>query len=169
MDFGLLNAISRFFLRACLPVFFSFRFSEKHDFSCKKPTDKYKLSYPCKIRSLLRCRPSWIQVVKSVKSRHQYFCFFGKKVVNIMSIELGLVSNESLVNSTYYRGNLKFLNPSIFWKITVFLKFYAVITISQKILWNCNYSIKTVIFSKMYGFKILWSKTLQLSYFFLKK
>ena len=62
-------------------------------------------------------------------------------------IELGPVSNESLGNSTYlYRGNLKFKNPSIFWKITVFLKFYAVITISQKILWNGNYSIKTVIF-----------------------
>ena len=40
--------------------------------------------------------------------------------------------------------------------------FYAVISISQKILWNCNYSIKTVIFSKLHGFKILCSKTLQL-------
>ena len=52
--------------------------------------------------------------VQSVKSRHQYFRFFGKKVVNIAILELGPVSNESLGNSTYYRGNLNFLNPSIF-------------------------------------------------------
>ena len=49
--------------------------------------------------------------VQSVKSRHQYLRFFGQKVVNIAIIELGPVSNESLVNSTYYWGNLKFLNP----------------------------------------------------------
>ena len=44
------------------------------------------------------------------------FTFFSKKVVNIAILELGLVSNESPCNSTYYRGILKFLNPSIFEK-----------------------------------------------------
>ena len=71
--------------------------------------------------------------VQSVKSRRQYFGFFWKKVVYIAIKELGPLSNESLGSSTYYRGNLKFLNPSIFLN-NGFLKFYAVITISQKIL-----------------------------------
>ena len=46
------------------------------------------------------------------------FSFFLKNVVNIAILELGLVPNESPGKSTYYRG---------------FLKFYAVITNSQKI------------------------------------
>ena len=54
--------------------------------------------------------------VQSVKSRHQYFRFFKKKVVNIAILELGPVSKESPGNSSYYRGVLKFLKPSVFEK-----------------------------------------------------
>ena len=60
------------------------------------------------------------------------FSFFWKIVVNITIKELGSVSNESLGNSTHYRDNLKLLKPSIFLKNNGFLKFYTVITISQK-------------------------------------
>ena len=42
----------------------------------------------------------------------------------------------------------QFLNPFIIVEITVFYKLYAVVDISQKILWNGNYSMKTVIFQK---------------------
>ena len=45
-------------------------------------------------------------------------------------------------NSTYY------FEIHLFLKNNGFMNFYAIITISQKILWNGNYSIKTVIFSK---------------------
>ena len=44
----------------------------------------------------------------------------------------------------------EFLNAFIFEKITVFLKFYAVAAISQKILWNDNYSIKTVFLKELW-------------------
>ena len=60
------------------------------------------------------CSKKTTNNVQSVKFRHQYFRFFEKKVVNIAITELRPVSNESLGNSTYYRGDLKFLNPSIF-------------------------------------------------------
>ena len=53
--------------------------------------------------------------VQSVKYRHQY-SRFQKRVVNIAVLELGLVSNENPGNSSYYRGILKFSNPSIFEK-----------------------------------------------------
>ena len=56
------------------------------------------------------------------------FTFFLKRVVKIEVLQLKLLSNGSPSNSTYYRGILKFL------KNNGFLKFYAVITISQKIL-----------------------------------
>ena len=55
-----------------------------------------------------------LEYAQSVKSRYQYFRFFGKKVVNIAITELRPVSNESLGNSTYYRGIVKFLKSSIF-------------------------------------------------------
>ena len=62
--------------------------------------------------------------VQSVKSINPYFLFFGKE----------------------YSGIFKCL---YFWKNNGFLKFYAVVDISQKILWNGNGSIiKTVIFTK---------------------
>ena len=41
-----------------------------------------------------------------------------------------------------------------FWKITFFFEFLWIIAILQKILWKGNYSLKTVIFSKMWEFKI---------------
>ena len=88
--------------------------------------------------------------VQSVKSRHQYFRFFWKKVVNIAITELGLISNESLGNPTYYRGNLKFKNHLFFFflKNNGFLNFSAIITISQKNPGNDNYSIKPLFFQK---------------------
>ena len=60
----------------------------------------------------------------------QIFSFFRKRVVNITILELRPGSNESPGNSTYYRGILKFLNPSIFLKNNGFLNFSAIITIS---------------------------------------
>ena len=44
--------------------------------------------------------------VQLVKSRRQYFRFFGKKIANIAIVELGPVPNESPGNFTYYRGIL---------------------------------------------------------------
>ena len=79
---------------------------------------------------------------------------------------LGLVSNESPGNFTFYRGIHKFLNPSIFLKITVFFLFYAIIVISQKILWNGNYSIKPVFFFKIVG--ILNSRNQKITVLFEK-
>ena len=75
------------------------------------------------------------------------FSFFRKKVADILFLELGLVSNESTGYSTFHRGIHEFLNPSIIEKYR-FIKFDAVVEHSQKILWNDNYSIKTVIFQK---------------------
>ena len=46
------------------------------------------------------------EMVQSVKSRHQHFRFFSKKVVNNAILELGLVPNESPGNFTYYKGVL---------------------------------------------------------------
>ena len=70
--------------------------------------------------------------VQSVKSRHQYYRFFLKKVVNIAILELGLVPNESPGKSTLHSIGV-FSNFQIL-KNDGFLKFYAVISISQKIL-----------------------------------
>ena len=46
------------------------------------------------------------EMVQSVKSRHQHFRFFSKKIVNIAILELSLVPNESPGNFTYYKGVL---------------------------------------------------------------
>ena len=68
---------------------------------------------------------SWMSV-QLVKSIHQYFRFFGKKVINITISALRPFSNESPGNFTFYSGIHEFLkNHSIF---------DAVVFISQKIL-----------------------------------
>ena len=58
--------------------------------------------------------------VQSVKSIHQYFRFFQKRVVNTAISELRHVSNESSGSFTFYRGIHEFLNSCIFEKITDF-------------------------------------------------
>ena len=69
------------------------------------------------------------------------FCVF-------CNFKLGPVSNERPGCFTVHKDIHEFFEFYNLLKDNDFLKFYAVITISQKILWNCNYSIKTVIFSK---------------------
>ena len=44
-------------------------------------------------------------VIHSVKSTHQYFCFYEKKiVVNIANLEQGPVSNKRSGKFTFYSG-----------------------------------------------------------------
>ena len=69
--------------------------------------------------------------------------FLRKRVVNIVILELGPVSNERPGNFTFQRGIHDFLNPTIIYRNNSF----------SKILRNGNCSSKTVIFfSKMWGF-----------------
>ena len=75
-----------------------------------------------------------VSAVRKIKT--PIFSVFWKKVVNIATMELGPVSYECLGNSTYYRGN--FWIHLFFLKNNGYLNFNAVITISQKILWNGN-------------------------------
>ena len=65
-----------------------------------------------------------------------------------MSIWFYFDSNERSGNSTFYWGIHEFLNHSIIEKNNCFWKFYSAVDISQKILWNGNYSINIVIFQK---------------------
>ena len=58
------------------------------------------------VRFFLKCTVGKIQT--------PIITFFLKKVVNISILKLGPVSNESPGISTYYRGILCFLKPSIF-------------------------------------------------------
>ena len=51
----------------------------------------------------------------------QFGAAFPEKVVNIASLELGLVSNESSGNFTFNRGTHEFFKPTIFENITVVL------------------------------------------------
>ena len=101
--------------------------------------------------SLLLRRVSAMHV-QSVKSIHQYFHFFRKE----LPISLGSVSNERSGNSTFYKGIQEILSPVILVKITVFQKFCA---ISQKIMWNGNYIIKTVVFSKRTMITVIFYST----------
>ena len=85
--------------------------------------------------------------IQSVKSIYQYFGFFEKSCqYRVFRAEITLEGSD---NFTFYRGIPEFLNSfsffSFFENITVF-KIYAVVAISQKILWNDNNSIKAVIF-----------------------
>ena len=51
----------------------------------------------------------------------QFGAALPEKVVNIASLELGLVSNESSGNFTFNRGTHEFFKLTIFENITVFL------------------------------------------------
>ena len=85
-------------------------------------------------------------------SSYQYdnfrYFFSENRVVNVAILELRPVSNESPGNFTFFKGV----------KNNGFLKFYAVVFISQKIPWNGNYSPKTVIFSKIWYYKFCEEK-----------
>ena len=77
---------------------------------------------------------AWFQIIQNVQSIKSIFSFFRKRVVNIVISDLRPVSNERSGNFTFYRSIHEFLNSFIFEKNNGFLKFYAVVAISQKIL-----------------------------------
>ena len=91
--------------------------------------------FPCKTRNFFRNHG------QSVKSRHQYFRIFWKKVVTIhRDYKAGIGRGN--------RGNLKLFKPSIFWlKWFLELLCYNYNFTENSVKWQLH-SIKTVIFSK---------------------